>query len=298
MSPSDPSPTSPPSSSAAATPPSTASPAEAEPTPGPSGRRALDALREVVEQRSTWSDRVWDALVGRVRNNPVPWAVAALAMVAIGSAVVMVVGHGPVGRRSSGGGPAVSLVTGSAHSSDPAEGTASPTTIAALVVQVAGAVSHPGVYHLPSGSRVGDLVRAAGGFATDADGDRVNQAAALADGTLIYIPHQGQTDLPDPVDGGGTGPAGAVGAPVDLNTATAAQLDALPGVGPATAAAIITYRRQHGPFHQVGDLAQVAGIGPAKLAQIRPHARVWTGIRVPGAPACAGGPCPTVRCWP
>ena len=136
---------------------------------------------------------------------------------------------------------------------------------------------------------MGDLVRAAGGFAVDADGDRVNQAAALADGTLIYIPHQGQTDLPDPVDGGGTGSAGGgasgdgsgasdaggqPSAPVDLNTATADQLDALPGVGPATAAAIIAYRRQHGPFHQVDDLAQVAGIGPAKLAQIRPHARV------------------------
>ena len=286
MSPSDPSPTSP-SSSARGTAPPTASAAEAEPKSDASGRRALDALREVVDQRSTWSERAWDPLVARVRDNPASWALAALAVVVIGVAVVVVVRLGPVGSRTASDGPAVSLVTGSPDSSDPVEGTASPSTSGELVVQVAGAVAHPGVYHLPSGARVGDLVRAAGGLAADADGDRVNQAAALADGTLIYIPHQGQTDLPAPVDGTGTAgggsssdasgspaPAGAPSAPVDLNTATADQLDALPGVGPATAAAIIAYRRQHGPFRQVDDLAQVAGIGPAKLAQIRAHARV------------------------
>ncbi len=282
MSSSDPSPT---SSSQPPSAPGPATPDKSGSQPDPAGRRALDALREVVEQRSTWSERVWDSTRARVGASPVSWALGAVAVIAIGLAVVAVVGRRPGATGPTAGAPAVSWVDGSASTTDRVQGSGSPAT-AALVVQVAGAVVHPGVYHLPSGSRVGDLVRAAGGLAADADGDRVNQAAALADGTLIYIPHLGQTDLPDPVDGGGAGSAtGSAGegsgstsdqpsAPVDINTATADQLDALPGVGPATAAAIIAYRRQHGPFRQVDDLAQVAGIGPAKLAQIQPHARV------------------------
>ncbi len=277
-----------PSSSASSDPTTAAGPApptalEAQTDPG--GRRALDALRDLVDQHSTWSERAWSDGLARVRANPVSWFLGALAVVAIGLAVVVVVGRRPTATGGAGVAPAVSGLGGSTETTDGVAGSDSPSAVA-VVVQVAGAVAHPGVYHLPSGSRVGDLVRAAGGLAPDADGDRVNQAAPLADGTLIYIPHVGQTDLPDPVDGGGAGSgtgsagegAGATpgqpSAPVDLNTATADQLDALPGVGPATAAAIIAYRRQHGPFHQVDDLAQVAGIGPAKLAQIRPHARV------------------------
>jgi competence protein ComEA len=260
----------------------TASGAETDPAAG----RALDALRDLVDQHSTWSERAWEGALARVRASPVSWSLAALAVIAVGLAVVVVVGHRPDTSGGSAVAPTVSRLGGSAATTDPAAGSDSSGSVAALVVQVAGAVAHPGVYHLPSGSRVGDLVRAAGGLAADADGDRVNQAASLSDGTLIYIPHLGQTDLPDPVDGGGVGSgvdatgdgsgptSGQPSAPVDLNTATAEQLDALPGVGPATAAAIIAYRRQHGPFHQVDDLAQVAGIGPAKLAQIRPHARV------------------------
>ena len=151
-----------------------------------------------------------------------------------------------------------------------------------VVVQVAGAVVHPGVFHLPSGARLGDLVDRAGGLSADADTDRIDLAARLVDGSLVYVPHRGEAEPPGPVvgqpgadvsssaSGGGSGPA----VPVDLNTATADQLDTLPGVGPATAATIIAFRRQHGPFRTVDDLAAVSGIGPAKLAQIRPHVRV------------------------
>ena len=253
-------------------------PTASGPVGDPAGRRALDAFRELVDQHSTWSERAWEGALVRARcvhdggqvPGP-PWPRSPFPLAAL------VIGQGATG--GAGGAPAVSLLGGSAETTDRSGGLGRLHSPAAtLVVQVAGTVAHPGVYHLAPGSRVGDLVRAAGGLAADADGDRVNQAASLTDGTLIYIPHLGQTDLPDPVDGGAAGSGNGIGgwrvggrvqvepsAPVDLNTATADQLDALPGVGPASAAAIIAYRRQHGPFHRVDDLAQVAGIGPAKL---------------------------------
>ncbi len=108
-----------------------------------------------------------------------------------------------------------------------------------------------------------------------ADADRVDLAAPLSDGVLVYIPRRGETVPPGPVVGGGDDSSAPGSASVvDVNTATAAQLDALPGVGPTIAAAIVAYRQQHGPFAQIDDLADVSGIGPAKLAQIRPHVHV------------------------
>ena len=105
----------------------------------------------------------------------------------------------------------------------------------------------------------------------------------MVDGERVWIPHRGEAKPPDVVAGagagGGGGGAGSVPGPalpaiVDLNTATAEQLDTLPGVGPATASAILAYRDQHGPFSAVDDLLEVRGIGDAKLEQIRPLAKV------------------------
>ena len=134
-------------------------------------------------------------------------------------------------------------------------------------VHLAGAVRQPGLYEVPAGSRVGDLVDAAGGLDADADEAAVNLAERLHDEQQIYVPVEGE--LPA-VGTPGSDPAG----PIDVNAATAAQLDELPGIGPSLAAAIIAYRAEHGPFATLDALEQVPGIGPSKLSRLRPHATV------------------------
>lgn len=154
------------------------------------------------------------------------------------------------------------------------------TTPAELLVHAAGAVQRPGLYRLAPGSRVADLLGAAGGLTPDADSDRVNLAAPLADGGRLYVPRRSEPAPPAVVapDGGAplppasspdAGPPASRAGPVNINTAGAAELDSLPGVGPATAAAIVDYRNQRGPFRSVEDLMKVRGIGKAKLDELR-----------------------------
>lgn len=146
------------------------------------------------------------------------------------------------------------------------------TTVGPVVVHVAGAVAAPGVHELPAGSRVIDAVQASGGLTPDADAGAVNLAAPLADGSQVYVPRVGEVPPPAAL-GTGDGAAEAPG-PVDLNTADAALLETLPGVGPATAAAIVDHRERHGPFASVEGLLEVRGIGEAKLAALRDLVRV------------------------
>jgi competence protein ComEA len=131
---------------------------------------------------------------------------------------------------------------------------------AKLVVYVSGAVRRPGLYRLAQGTRIADALALAGGAMPKADLVAVNLAAPLADGEQVVVPARG-----------GTGDvAGASGsAVVDLNSATAEQLDTLPGIGPSTAAKIIAYRQQHGAFHSLAELDAVSGIGPSKLAELK-----------------------------
>ncbi|HUQ62302.1 MAG TPA: helix-hairpin-helix domain-containing protein [Acidimicrobiales bacterium] len=153
----------------------------------------------------------------------------------------------------------------------PQDGAAATITVAA-----AGAVARPGVYVVPSKSRVADVVAAAGGTVADADLDQVNLAARVADADRVFVPRVGQP-VPAVVGAGPGGSGSAPGSkdnPVDLNTATAEQLDALPGVGPATAQAIISYRSSHSRFKSVDELLEVRGIGPAKFEALRTLVRV------------------------
>ncbi|MCC5951931.1 MAG: ComEA family DNA-binding protein [Acidimicrobiia bacterium] len=157
-----------------------------------------------------------------------------------------------------------------------------------VVAHVAGAVHRPGLHVLDPGARVAELVEAAGGATPDADLDRINLAAPVPDGARLYVPTLGQVELPAEVapslspHGGssGSGPAGTssggaggggTGAPVAVNVADVAELERLPGVGPATAQAIVDHRSAHGPFATVEDLLAVRGIGDAKLAALRDH---------------------------
>jgi competence protein ComEA len=178
---------------------------------------------------------------------------------------------------------------GSTHTAPPAPATRAPAAevvttsttqaLAALVVNVVGAVRKPGIVRVAPGARVVDVITAAGGATAAADLTRLNLAAPIADGARVAVPALGQPAPgidPGAVTGGaggaagGSTPAGGGGGdgPVNLNTATADALDGLPGVGPATAAAIVRDREQHGPFRSVGDLERVRGIGPAKLEQL------------------------------
>ena len=140
-----------------------------------------------------------------------------------------------------------------------------------LVVHVAGSVVTPGLVGLPAGARVADAIAAAGGLAPTADADRLNLAESLVDGQRVFVPVVGQEPPPQvPLSGGTVSAGGSPGAAgpvprVSLNSATAEELDALPGVGPSTAAAIVAYRDQNGPFTSIDDLLDVRGIGPAKL---------------------------------
>lgn len=131
---------------------------------------------------------------------------------------------------------------------------------AVIYVHILGQVREPGLYALPDGARAVDAVAAAGGFTEAADAGGVNLARFLTDGEQIVVPALGQAPAAAP---------GMSGGKVDLNTADAATLDTLPGVGPATAAKIIAWREANGGFAAVEDLLDVGGIGEAKFESLR-----------------------------
>jgi competence protein ComEA len=139
---------------------------------------------------------------------------------------------------------------------------------AAVVVDVSGAVRHPGVYRLASGARVLDAVNRADPRAR-ADLAAVNLAARLTDGEQVIVPTRGR---PGSVSTAGSGESAAPPAPVSLNSGTLEQLETLDGIGPALAQRIIDYRTLHGGFRTLEELDQVSGIGPARLAAL--HGRV------------------------
>ncbi|NIH84714.1 helix-hairpin-helix domain-containing protein [Amycolatopsis granulosa] len=150
----------------------------------------------------------------------------------------------------------------------PVSASASRVADSSLVISVVGKVRTPGLVTVPGGARVADAVRAAGGATEGADVSALNLARKLTDGEQIYV------GVPPPP--GAQQPAAAGGTPalVDLNTATAEQLDALPGVGEVTAQRIVDWRTKHGAFRSVDQLREVEGIGETRLSRLRDQVTV------------------------
>lgn len=155
------------------------------------------------------------------------------------------------------------------HQPDASEGTVpeEPVVVTTVVVHVGGAVVEPGVRELPEGSRVQDAINAAGGLAEGAAPDALNLARVLTDGEQVVVPTLEEVEAAGATAGTTAGSSGP-GGKVNLNRATAAELDALPGVGPATAEKIVADREANGPFATVEDLGRVSGIGDKKLADL------------------------------
>lgn len=169
--------------------------------------------------------------------------------------------------RGAGGGaeavPAHELAAPTAGSDGPEPSSAAADTV---LVHVAGAVRSPGVYALPRGARATDAIAAAGGFAPDADRAIVNLARDVSDGEQLLVPVVGAPPPAAPTSAGDT--------IVDLNTADAAALDTLPGIGPALAGRILDWRTENGRFASVEDLLAVPGIGEKLVEGLRDRVRV------------------------
>lgn len=154
----------------------------------------------------------------------------------------------------------------------------------AIYVQVSGAVAKPGVYELTEGSRIFQAVELAGGMTEEADAGALNQAAALSDGQMVYVPKEGEgagqagalgagTRQPQQ-DFGGTGQPQQADGKVALNTATEAELMALPGIGAAKAKSILAWREEHGGFSQIEDLMKIEGIKDGVFSKIKDSIKV------------------------
>jgi competence protein ComEA len=202
-----------------------------------------------------------------VSGRDLPWvAIGAvlIALVVAGSAILLAARPDP-GVEIDG-----AVDVGAGLAAEGGTGTAGPAaTPGEVLVEVGGAVAHPGVYRLPAGARVLDAVEAAGGFgprvdATEAD-RRLNLAAPVRDGDEIHVPARGEVAA---ASSGAPGGATSASGPIDVNQATAEALDTLPGIGPATAAKIIAAREEQ-PFASVDELGTRKVVGPATLEKIR-----------------------------
>jgi len=204
---------------------------------------------------------------GPTRSHLIPIAAIATAAV-LGVAAFVVAASGAEPSVDVDGGGPLPAASGGARL---ASGAPAGAERAPVLVDVQGAVVHAGVVRLPFGSRVGDAIAAAGGYGPRVAADRVGQvlnlAAVVRDGDQVIVPSR---DGPAPGSGGATSSAAAGGpsSPIHLNRATAAELDALPGIGPVTAAKIIAAREEQ-PFASVEDLRTRKLLGPATFDKVK-----------------------------
>jgi competence protein ComEA len=235
-------------------------------------------------------------------------AAACLALVVVAVVVVLLLRSGSNGVEVAGSSPLISTSVASTAGFGVGAGSASvepstpgavstlgpavdaqagaPSAVGQSRVYVVGQVRRPGVVSLGSDARVQDAIEAAGGATGRADLARINLARKVVDGERILVPKPGQKIEEDPAVGGSAGVAGggagagagaaggAPGTPIDLNTATVTELDALPGVGPVLAGRIVEWRQANGRFTTVDDLNEVSGIGDATMEKLRPMVRV------------------------
>ena len=226
-------------------------------------RRAYDP--EGLGLRQGWRERLklaGEALRIEDVPRPVLVAIAVLCAVAVGLGVVLSVRIGQSGLvvgRDEDAGLSQGLAGDLVERSLPAGEDRAPA--GKLLVDVGGAVVAPGVYELDEGSRVVTAIEVAGGLAPDADTALLNQAALLVDGQKVVVPRRGDIS-------GSYAAQTAATSLVSINMADAATLATLPGIGQATADAIVRERETNGPFSAKEDLARVSGIGQKKLAQI------------------------------
>jgi competence protein ComEA len=193
--------------------------------------------------------------------------------------------HGPdhdvatSGDGAGGSGPTVDPgEAGWAAAGSVTDAGGAPAPAGPVTVHVSGAVQRPGLVELPAGGRVGHAIEAVGGLTADADLAAVNLARPLADGEQVHVRRQGEEPRLPPADAAAAPDGGSAGAAlgggidaegrVDLNRATAAELESLPGIGPAKAAAIVEHREAHGPFAEPGDIRAVSGIGEKTFQQL------------------------------
>ena len=203
---------------------------------------------------------------------------AILVVIAMASGLAMANLGGSAGgvsfERTDGSGSLVEPGSGDASSGKTSEGSSTKASAAAEVyVDVDGAVVSPGVYRLKDGARVAQAIDAAGGLAPEADVTGLNRASKVTDGQKIHVPTVGeQASIAETgVDGGASTASGVSGATglVNINTASAEELQTLSGIGPSMAQSIIDERTKNGAFASVDDLMRVSGIGEKKLAKIK-----------------------------
>jgi competence protein ComEA len=206
-------------------------------------------------------------------------AAVAAGMVALAGTLWLTTPHGQVGisaHAAAPGGNGAAGFQGLVVRGTPAPAFASSAPIdrpAEIVVDVEGAVRHPGIQRLAAGSRVGDAIAAAGGYGDRADvvaaAQTINLAEALQDGAKVRVPTLGETAAAGPTSGAAASPPPGAGALIDLNHADEGQLESLPGVGPVTAGKIIDARTT-AAFASVDDLGTRSVVGPSTLEKLRP----------------------------